>query len=194
MNLVTIERVETRCEETIEFLVLYPVWSRRTCLWMMMMVLHIKYFFCKGTENELKNISTRQIQQILYWCTILDSWSRTVFMTKDTEQIAQFTDSVFCRECILPRDEDSSEPKGRIRGNAQIDPVLEVIYNLLLTRQILSGNQNFVCEQGQFSHVLHNFSWVKQVGNEFEQGAGRQRARYFRSAVRRICVKIECMW
>ena len=45
------------------------------------------------------------------------------FMTKDTEE---FTDSVACREYTLPRDEDSSEPKGWIRGNTKIGPVLEV--------------------------------------------------------------------
>ena len=34
------------------------------------------------------------------------------FMTKDTEEFSQFTDSVACREYTLPRDESSSEPKG----------------------------------------------------------------------------------
>ena len=29
------------------------------------------------------------------------------FMTKDTEECSQFTDSVACREYILPRDEDT---------------------------------------------------------------------------------------
>ena len=48
------------------------------------------------------------------------------FMTKDSEEISQFTDSVACRVYILPRDEDSSEPKGWIRGNTKIGPVLEV--------------------------------------------------------------------
>ena len=47
------------------------------------------------------------------------------FMTKDTEEFSQFTDSVACREYILPRDEKSSEPTGWIRGNTQIGPVLE---------------------------------------------------------------------
>ena len=42
------------------------------------------------------------------------------FMTKDTEEFSQFTDSVACREYTLPRDEDSSEPKGWIRGNTKI--------------------------------------------------------------------------
>ena len=35
------------------------------------------------------------------------------FMTKDTE-VSQFTESVACRQCTLPRDEKSSDPKGWI--------------------------------------------------------------------------------
>ena len=48
------------------------------------------------------------------------------FMTKDTEEFSQFTESVACREYTLPRDEGASEPKGWIRGNTKIGPVLEV--------------------------------------------------------------------
>ena len=48
------------------------------------------------------------------------------FMTKDTEDFSQFTDSVACREYTFPRDEKSSDRKGWIRGNTKIGPVLEV--------------------------------------------------------------------
>ena len=48
------------------------------------------------------------------------------FMTKDTGEFSQFTDSAGCREYTLPRDEEASEPKGWIRGNTKIGPVLEV--------------------------------------------------------------------
>ena len=47
-------------------------------------------------------------------------------MTKDTEEFSQFTDAVACREYTLPTDEEASEPKGWIRGNAQIGTFLEV--------------------------------------------------------------------
>ena len=53
------------------------------------------------------------------------------FMTKDTEEFSQFTDSVACREYTLPRDEKSSDPKGWIRGNTEIGPVLEVTTSYL---------------------------------------------------------------
>ena len=38
------------------------------------------------------------------------------FMTEDTEEFSQFTESVACREYTLSRDEKSSDPKGWIRG------------------------------------------------------------------------------
>ena len=47
-------------------------------------------------------------------------------MTEDTTEFSQFTDAVAFREYTLPRDEDTSEPKGWIRGNTKIGPVLEV--------------------------------------------------------------------
>ena len=53
------------------------------------------------------------------------------FVTKDTEEFLQFTESVACREYILPRDEKSSDPKGWIRGNTKIRPVLEVTTSYL---------------------------------------------------------------
>ena len=37
------------------------------------------------------------------------------FMMKDTAEFSQFTDAVACREYTLPRDEETSEPKGCIQ-------------------------------------------------------------------------------
>ena len=48
------------------------------------------------------------------------------FMTEDTAEFSQFTDAVACREYTLPREEGAWEPKGWIRGNTKIGPVLEV--------------------------------------------------------------------
>ena len=47
------------------------------------------------------------------------------FMTKDTDDFGQFR-SVACREYTLPRDDESSQPRGWIQGNTKIGPVLEV--------------------------------------------------------------------
>ena len=76
-----------------------------------------------GHKNEL------QQNRVIKYCT--DAGFLTVdvgqyFMTKDTEQFSQFTDSVACREYTLPRDEILSEPTGWIRVNTKTGPVLEV--------------------------------------------------------------------
>ena len=51
------------------------------------------------------------------------------FMTKDTGE--QFH-AVACRECTLPREDESSQPKGWIQGNTKMGPpVLEVTTSYL---------------------------------------------------------------
>ena len=52
------------------------------------------------------------------------------FMTKDTDEFLQFAEPVTCREYTLPRDEKSIDPKGWIRGNTKIGPVLGVATSL----------------------------------------------------------------
>ena len=76
------------------------------------------------------------------------------FMTEDTEEFSQFKDSVACREYTLSRDEDLSEPKGWIRGNTKIGPILEVAT---------------CCLQGKYGVEIrnepinknHSHSWVR---------------------------------
>ena len=76
------------------------------------------------------------------------------FMTKDTEEFSQFTDSDACREYTLPRDENSSEPKGWIRGNAKIGPVLEVTTCYLQVKcGVEIGIESF--------NKGHSHSWVR---------------------------------
>ena len=88
------------------------------------MILRIKIFYCKDIENEFKKLS--QQNRLSNFCS--DAGFLTTveigqyFMTKDT----QFTYSVECREYIFPRDEEASAPKGWIKGNTKIGPVLEV--------------------------------------------------------------------
>ena len=48
------------------------------------------------------------------------------FMTKETAEFSHFTDAVACREYTVPRDAETSEPKGWIRGNTKIGPAMEV--------------------------------------------------------------------
>ena len=89
-----------------------------------------------------------------------------------------------CREYTQPRDEGAPQPKGWIQGNTKIGPVLEVATCYLHGKygveiRIMSLNR-------QFSLRGRNFSWLEQIGHEFEQ----RRAGNLTSAVRRICVEI----
>ena len=52
-------------------------------------------------------------------------------MTKDSDEFLQSTEPVTCREYTLPREEKSTDPKGWIRGNTKIGPVLEVTTSYL---------------------------------------------------------------
>ena len=107
------------------------------------------------------------------------------FMTKDTEEFLQFTDSVACREYTLPRNEDTSEPKGWI--STKIGPVLEVTTCCLQGKYGVEIRIMSVNNDNSHSWV-RIFSWPEQVGHGLEQQGGRrQRAGNFWDEVRRIC-------
>ena len=83
-------------------------------------------------------------------------------MTKDSAQFSQFTDAVACREYNLPRDEGTSEPKGWIRGNTKIGPVLEVATSYLHGKygveiRISSVNRDNTHSWVRFSHGSNKF-------------------------------------
>ena len=75
----------------------------------------------KHRERVEKASTTRSIDKVFCtdagFLTTVDAGQ--YIMRKDTEEFSQFADSVACREYTLPRDEDSSEPKGWIRGSTQ---------------------------------------------------------------------------
>ena len=90
------------------------------------------------------------------------------FMTKDTEEFSQFTGSVACREHTLPRDENFLNQKIGFGETLRLDPYWKlqlVAYKV----NIWSENQNRVHEQGPFSLVGQNFSWLKQIGHRFDR-------------------------
>ena len=55
---------------------------------------------------------------------------RQHFMTQDTGDLTQFH-AVACREYTLPRDDETSQPRGWIQGNTKIGPVMEVTTSYL---------------------------------------------------------------
>ena len=104
-------------------------------------------------------------------------------MTKDTEDFSQFTDSVACREYTLPRDEKSSDPKGWIRVNIKIGPVLEVTTSHLQGKygveiRIESVNKDNSHSWARISHGLNklvtNLYNNEQDDNEHETSKRRK--------------------
>ena len=82
------------------------------------------------------------------------------FMTKHTYEFSQFTEPVTCREYTLPRDEKSTDPKGWIRGNTKIGPVLEVTTSYLQSKygveiSIGSVNKDISHSWVRISHGLN---------------------------------------
>ena len=99
------------------------------------------------------------------------------FMTKHTEKFSHFTEPVACLEYTLPRDEKSYDPKGWIRGNTKIGPVLEVTTSYLQSNygveiRIESANKDNSHSWVRISHGLNklvtDLSNTKDDDNEQE--------------------------
>ena len=102
-------------------------WSRQKCLWIVITV-PTKIFLMQQSRERIEKLSQRD--RLSKFCMV-GGFLNVVeigqyFMTKDTAEFSQFTDAVACREYTLPREEEASEPKGWIRENTKIGPVLEV--------------------------------------------------------------------
>ena len=126
------------------------VWWRHTYLWPM--TLHNqKNIFGKDIRNELKSYHNKIEWVNFVW--MQDSWPQLKSESISWRKTLT-TDSVACREYTLPRDEDSSEPKGWIRGNTKIWPVLEV------TTCCLQGKHG-VEIRIESVNKDHSHSWVR---------------------------------
>ena len=99
------------------------------------------------------------------------------FMTKDTEEFSQFTEKVTCREYTLPRDEKSTDPKGWIRGNTKVGPVLEVTTSYLQGKfgveiRMESINKDNSLSWARISHGLNKL--VTDLSNNNEDDDNEQ--------------------
>ena len=78
------------------------------------------------------------------------------FMTKDTGK--QFFARA-CREHTLPRNDESSQPKGWIQGNTKIGPVLEITTSHLYGKHGVEIRISSLSKDNSQSWV-RNFSWI----------------------------------
>ena len=84
------------------------------------------------------------------------------FMTKDTGDFRQFR-SVACREYTLPRDDQTSQPKGWIRGNLRNGPVLEVTTSFQYFKYGIEIRIGSVNQDNSHSWVRISYGTVKFV-------------------------------
>ena len=113
------------------------------------------------------------------------------FMTKYTDELLQFAESVACREYTLPRDEKSSDPKGWIRGNTQIGPMLEVTTSYLQGKhgveiRIESVNKDNSHSWVRISHGLNKLvtDLIAKEYDDDEQETSTTKTEVFASAGR----------
>ena len=141
------------------------VWLRHKYLFIVM-TRPIKIFYCSNMENELKKLS--QQDRLSKFC--MDAGFLNVveigqyFMTKDTAEFSQFH-AVACREYTLSKRRRSITTK---KDGSKIGPVLEFATSYLHGKHGVEI-RIIVSEQRQDSLLGQNFSWIKQVCDEFEQ-------------------------
>ena len=91
------------------------------------------------------------------------------FMTKHTDQFSQFTEPVTCREHTLPRDEKSTDPKGWIRGNTKIGPVLQVTTSYLQGKYVVEIRIESVNKDNSHSWVRNFHGFNKLVTDSIDK-------------------------
>ena len=84
------------------------------------------------------------------------------FVTRDG---GEFQQTVACREYTLPRDDKASQPKGWIRGNMRIGPVLEVTTSFQHFKYGIEIRIESVNEDNSHSWVRISYGTVKYVND-----------------------------
>ena len=109
-------------------------------------------------------------------------------MTKDTAEFSHFTVAVACREYTLPRDEETSEPEGWIRGNTKIWARIGN-YDSLPAKGTYGVETRILSLSEDNSH-----SWVRiSYGlNKLVSNLNNNEQETSEVQFEKICVKIEC--
>ena len=146
-------------------------WSRQTCLWIKMIML-TKIFYSRNTDkkNWANFVWTQESWMLLKSDSI--SWRKTLQKSHNS------TVAKACREYSLPRDKETSETKGWIRGNTKIGSVLEitiwclqVIYGVEIRIMSLSDDNShswseFLMTWTNWSRILTTSSEPQKRGSK----------------------------
>ena len=98
------------------------------------------------------------------------------FMTKPTDEFAQFAEPVTCREYTSPRDEKSTVPKGWLRVNTKSGPVLEVTTSYLQGTYRVDIGIESVNKDNSHLWVIISHGLIKICHRLDRQEVRRQRA------------------
>ena len=82
-----------------------------------------------------------------------------------TRNASEFLHTVACREYTLPRDDQASQPKGWIRGNTRIGPILEVTTSFQHFKFGVEVRIQSVNEDNSHSWVRISYGTVRYVNN-----------------------------
>ena len=90
-----------------------------------------------------------------------------------TRNASEFLHTVACREYTLPRDDPASQPKGWIRGNTRIGPILEVTTSF---QHFKFGVEVRIAvrERRQFSFLGQNFLRNSSICEQFTSNTTRK--------------------
>ena len=80
-----------------------------------------------------------------------------------TRNASEFQHTIACREYTLPRDDKSSQPKGWIRGNTRIGPILEVTTSFQHFKYGIEVRIESVNEDNSHSWVRISYGTVRYV-------------------------------
>ena len=145
---------------------------QQVCWWMHLhirpMILR-KKIYCESTKNEWKGYHSKIVWLSFvlmqdFWQQLESdsiSWQRTL-KNSHSSQNQWHVVSTFCQEM-----KKTSDPKGSIRGNTKIGPVLEVRTSYLQGKYGMEIRIESV--NRQFSLVGQNFSWLEQVGHGLDR-------------------------
>ena len=85
-----------------------------------------------------------------------------------TRNASEFQHTIACREYTLPRDDKSSQPKGWIRGNTRIGPILEVMTSLQHFKYGIEVLIESVNEDNSHSWVRISYGTVRYVNDSHQ--------------------------
>ena len=83
-----------------------------------------------------------------------------------TRNASEFQRTIACREYTLPRDDQASQPKGWIRGNTRIGPILEVTTSFQHFKYGIEVRIQSVNEDNSHSWVRISYRTVRYVNED----------------------------